>query len=233
MLTRATRAAAALMVPARTGSPGPLSTGSDSPVSHDSSRLELPEMISASSGTRSPGAMTMVSPTATLSMATASCFPSRTTVACRGARSMSLRMAADAERLVRASRYFPSVMKTRIIPASMNCMPCRPATQSAMPAPYAAVVPKATSVSMLADRLRSRRAAPARNGQPTYPCSTVASAACSSWLAGAWAPAKCRATRTTTIAPLTTSRRSQPASSRGRFRLVGRGGVDPRSIPGG
>ena len=57
-ITRAVSEPCPLIVPARILSPEDLSTGIDSPVSQDSSRLDLPEMTSASSGTFSPGRTT-------------------------------------------------------------------------------------------------------------------------------------------------------------------------------
>ena len=48
-----------LTEPAGTGSPGPTSTGIDSPVTADASMLDRPSVTTASVGTRSPAATTM------------------------------------------------------------------------------------------------------------------------------------------------------------------------------
>ena len=57
-------------VPANSSSPSFFSTGTDSPVSADSLRSEVPRRITASTGTRSPGRTTRVSPGRTSSAGT-------------------------------------------------------------------------------------------------------------------------------------------------------------------
>lgn len=78
-----------VMVPAKTGSPGSFSTGSDSPVSGDSSTAEPPSTTLPSTGMRSPGRTTTTSPTTTSEARTVSSTPPRSTTAVLGARSIS------------------------------------------------------------------------------------------------------------------------------------------------
>jgi hypothetical protein len=64
-VTRAWRAPSRFKVPPITGSRMVLVTGTDSPVKLDSSTLAIPSRTSPSSGMRSPGRTTTVSPTIT------------------------------------------------------------------------------------------------------------------------------------------------------------------------
>ena len=94
-------------VPPMTRAPTIFSTGSDSPVSIDSSTAEAPLTTSPSTGIRSPGRTRMRSPAITCSIGTSSSRPSRSTRASFGCRSASARSAAEVCRLARASKVFP------------------------------------------------------------------------------------------------------------------------------
>ncbi len=79
----------------------------DSPVIMDSSIADWPSRMTPSTGTFSPGRTTTTSPTFTCSTGTSTSFPSRMTVAIRGARSMRRRMASEALPLAFSSKYRP------------------------------------------------------------------------------------------------------------------------------
>ncbi len=101
-----------LTVPPITRAPTPFSTGSDSPVSIDSSTALAPLSTSPSTGTRSPGRTTTTSPPRTLSTgtSTSAVAPSgvgRTTRAVFGCSAASARSACDVCRFARASNAFP------------------------------------------------------------------------------------------------------------------------------
>ncbi len=100
-----------------TQSPRPFSTGTLSPVMADSSTAAEPSTTTPSTGTDSPARTITRSPTRTSSVGTSVSSPSRTTVAVLGARSMSAAMASVVRPLARASKYLPSVMRVRIMPA--------------------------------------------------------------------------------------------------------------------
>ncbi|OQA64374.1 MAG: hypothetical protein BWY37_02068 [Firmicutes bacterium ADurb.Bin262] len=106
-----------LTLPAKTRSPGCLSTGMLSPVSADSSTAEAPSAITPSTGMLWPGRITTTSPTATSSTGISACPPPRSTVAVLGARSRSFAMACVVLLFERASRYLPRVMSVRIVAA--------------------------------------------------------------------------------------------------------------------
>ena len=103
------------MVAPTTPSPGPLSTGTLSPVIIDSSTAEVPLRTSPSTGIFSPGLTRTMSPGLTCSTGTSISSPSRTTVAVRGARSASLLMACDARPRARSSRKRPRSIRVIII----------------------------------------------------------------------------------------------------------------------
>jgi len=96
-----------LSVPPMTSSPASLRTGIGSPVSIDSSTAEAPSTTTPSTGTFSPGRTRTRSPTATAAMGTSVSTPSRTTLAVRGCRPMSLRTASPVWPLARASSRRP------------------------------------------------------------------------------------------------------------------------------
>ena len=82
-----------LMQPLITLAPTPITRGMDSPVSAAVSSCEEPSSTTPSSGTRSPGLMTIVSPTSTSYGSTSSSLPSRWRLAYSGA--MSIMSAID------------------------------------------------------------------------------------------------------------------------------------------
>jgi len=107
-----------LIVAALTASPGPFSTGMDSPVSALSSMELVPSSTTPSTGRLSPGRMRMTSPTTMASAATSRSPPSTsTTRAVLGARSMSFSSAPPVLALLRVSRYLPTVTSARMVPA--------------------------------------------------------------------------------------------------------------------
>ncbi len=103
------------MVAEITLSPTCLATGILSPVSADSSIAELPSTITPSTGMLCPGLITIMSPTTKSATGTSTSLPSLITVATLGARSISFAMASEVLPLERASRYFPKVMRPKII----------------------------------------------------------------------------------------------------------------------
>ena len=100
-----------------TVSPGPLSTGMDSPVRADSSTLDAPSSTTPSTGTDAPGRTSTKSPTCTCSTGSSTSPPSRRTVAVLGVKSISRAMAWPVLPLERVSIYLPRVIRVRIIPA--------------------------------------------------------------------------------------------------------------------
>ena len=106
-----------LIVALITSSPGCFSTGMLSPVIAASSTLVLPLRITPSAGIFSPGRTTISSPSVSSSTGTTTSAPSRTTVACFGARSISFSIALEVRPLERASSHFPKVIRVTIMPA--------------------------------------------------------------------------------------------------------------------
>src|SRR5690606_431219 len=100
-----------LMVAPTTSPPGPFATGMLSPVIMDSSTVERPSSTTPSTGIRSPGRTTMMSPTCTWAMGTSTSTPPWTTRAVLGCRPMSFLMAADVRPLAWASRSLPRRMR--------------------------------------------------------------------------------------------------------------------------
>ena len=94
----------ALIVAPATSSPGPTSTGTDSPVSMDWSIAELPDSTTPSVATFSPGRTTNRSPGRSSSTATSTSTPSRSTRASFAPSSSSARIAAPERRFARASK---------------------------------------------------------------------------------------------------------------------------------
>ncbi|KUE74007.1 hypothetical protein AUQ37_06870 [Candidatus Methanomethylophilus sp. 1R26] len=109
-----------LTVAPKTLSPAFFSTGTDSPVSIDSSTLDSPSRTVPSAGTDSPGLTSTVSPALRSSRGMTSSFPSFITVAFWGSRLMSPDTASLVFTFPTASRYFPIDMKAMIIPAESN-----------------------------------------------------------------------------------------------------------------
>ena len=101
-------APAVLTVAPITRSPGFFSTGNDSPVSIDSSTAPAPLRTSPSTGKRSPGRTSTMSPCRTLAMGTSVSRPSRRTLAVEGCSFASCRSARVVRLLARASMALPS-----------------------------------------------------------------------------------------------------------------------------
>ena len=106
-----------LMVAEIAVSPTSLYTGMLSPVMADSSRLDCPSSITPSTGTVSPGRTNTKSPFTSSSTGTITSLPSLKTFACFGAKSISFSIASLVFPLERLSKYFPTVINVRIIPA--------------------------------------------------------------------------------------------------------------------
>ncbi len=99
-------------------SPWLFSTGTLSPVMAASSTLEFPSSTVPSTGTRLPGFTRKMSPCFRSSVGISFSSPSSpSTTAVLGDRFMSLVMASLVLPLERLSRYFPTVISVRIIPA--------------------------------------------------------------------------------------------------------------------
>ena len=95
---------ALLIAPADTASPGATSTGIDSPVIAEVSRLDRPERTSPSVATRSPGRTSSTSPTAISLAGTEAEVPSRSTVAVSGTSFSSARSPPQARSIALSSR---------------------------------------------------------------------------------------------------------------------------------
>ena len=98
-------------------SPGFLSTGRLSPVRADSSTADSPSSKIPSTGILWPGFTWTMSPLSTSSAGISKTSPSRSTKAVLGARAMSREMASEVLPLERVSRYFPRVIRARIMAA--------------------------------------------------------------------------------------------------------------------
>ncbi|SHW48473.1 Uncharacterised protein [Mycobacteroides abscessus subsp. abscessus] len=136
-----------LIDPANTSSPGPASTGTDSPVMAETSSAVRPCPMMPSVATRSPGLTSIRSPIRNSVGATTISVPSRSTVASSGTSDNSAR----SPRRVRASEYSssPSLMENR--KASMAASPTSPR----ITAPTAAMVIRVpTPILPLASRVR-------------------------------------------------------------------------------
>ena len=103
-----------LIVAPTTSSPGPLSTGSGSPVSIASSTAEAPSTTRPSTGIFSPGRTTSRSPTRISSTGTSISPPSRSTRAVRAPISSRRRIADDVRPMALASNTLPSSTRARI-----------------------------------------------------------------------------------------------------------------------
>jgi hypothetical protein len=107
-VARTTSRPPALTVAPTTGSPGPTSTGTDSPVSIEASTAELPSSTTPSVAIFSPGRTTNLIPTASSSVgirsSTGPAAPSRRTATSLAPSSSSAFSAAPARRFERASK---------------------------------------------------------------------------------------------------------------------------------
>ena len=154
-------------LPAQAVAPAVLATGSDSPVSRDSSNAVSASSTAPSAGTPSPTATRTMSPTASAFSGTCSALPSaRSRVASAGRARASASTCADAIPRARCSSMrATSSRKTNITAASYQTW-VPPRTVSNRLAKYASRVEPAISVSMPRRRPRSSRHIPSRNGQP-------------------------------------------------------------------
>src|SRR4029450_4129209 len=105
-----------LTVAPTTASPGPTSTGTDSPVTVEASRALCPETITPSVATRSPGRTTNVSPTCSWEISTTVSPLAVRMMSSDGASSSNARTAAPDRRLARDSRQRPSRRNARVRP---------------------------------------------------------------------------------------------------------------------
>ena len=152
-------AASVLMEPAKTESPGPLFTGTLSPVTGLSSTPEVPSLISPSAGMRSPGRTSTVCPTARLVAGTSRVAP------------FISRSAVFGTRLARAripSRALPAATPSRTSPtAKRNTTRAASSAASMNNAPIAAIVirlsmVKGCPIRKAANALRATGATPIR-----------------------------------------------------------------------
>ena len=100
------------MAPA-TDTPGPTSTGTDSPVSIEASTADVPLSTTPSVATFSPGRTTNRSPTRSSATGTLVSTPSRSTVTSLAPSSISARSAAPARRFERFSNQRPAEQERR------------------------------------------------------------------------------------------------------------------------
>ena len=153
-LTRMSMRPSPLMLPPVSAAPGALVTGSGSPVSIDSSSWERPSCSTPSTGTRSPGNTTTLSPTNNSSTGTSACSPFfKITCASAGRSACSARIAAVVWRLARVSSHLPNITK-EITTAEASKYKCGMLPSCALhhnhtDKPQPALVPMATSKSML------------------------------------------------------------------------------------
>ncbi len=162
-VARTVIAAAVLSVPPETSAPAALSIGIDSPVSIDSSIALAPVTITPSTGILEAGLTITTSPTANSDAGTTNSLPSRTTVAVSGTRVSKDRNAAIARPRARASSNLPKRIKRISSSAvSKNRGPAKNKSGKVVRIEYryAALIPSATRVSMLAVRLRAAIHAP-------------------------------------------------------------------------
>ena len=164
-VVRTTTRPSRLSAPPVTCCPTSRATGRLSPVSSDSSRCVRPSMIWPSVGSRSPGRTTTSEPTRSADSGTSISTPSRRIRAVSGRRRRRASSDASVWRLARASIHLPSITSVMTVAAlsKYRCgiSPGRACHHSARLRPKAAVVPMATSRSMLPARA-FRAAQPAR-----------------------------------------------------------------------
>jgi hypothetical protein len=107
-----------LTVPAMTFAPASFSIGIDSPVTIDSSIEVCPSITAPSTGTRSPGRSSTVSPTRTSDTGTRTMLPSRSTFASAGVSSRSVRTASEEPRRAFISIQWPKRRKVASMTAA-------------------------------------------------------------------------------------------------------------------
>ena len=141
-----------LTVPLETGSPGPLSTGRDSPVITDWSMAVWPWRITPSTGMVSPGSTRSRSPTLTSSAGMIRSPPFSITRAVRGVRWTSFSIPARALATVRSSSRAPSCMMKATSPAAKISPMITEATR-AIDTSTSALMSKAVTRPMTASRI--------------------------------------------------------------------------------
>ena len=196
-------------------SPGPTSTGMDSPVSMEASTADSPSRTTASVAIFSPGRTAKVSPTRSSDTGTVRSVPSSaTTVACCAPRSSRAFRASPERDLARASSQRPSSRNVVTRAADSKYSWC---ADMSMPAPgwawavmpgsatrchsenrYAAATPRETSVSMVVDRCRAFTAVARWNGHAAHVTTGRASSAATHPQCGNWAPGTMDITNTGT-----------------------------------
>ena len=139
-------------VPLETSSPGPLSTGRDSPVITAWSMEVWPARITPSTGTVSPGRTRSRSPTWTSSAGITRSVPPDSTRAVRGVRWTSFSMPARALATVRSSSRAPSCMMKATSPAAKSS-PMHTEAMRAMDTSTSALMSKAVTRPMTASRM--------------------------------------------------------------------------------
>jgi hypothetical protein len=117
-VARTTSRPSRLTVAPATSSPGPTSTGSDSPVSSDRSSEDRPCSTTPSVASFSPGRTTNRSPTATASTGTGASVPSRSTMAVSAPSSSSWRRAWPERLRARLSSQRPNRIRTTMTAAT-------------------------------------------------------------------------------------------------------------------
>ena len=130
-VTRSRSAASALMDPANTGSPGPLTLGIDSPVTGLSSMPDIPSAISPSAGMRSPGRTRTIWPIERLSAGTSRTVSPSTRRAVFGTRLARARIPARARSAATPSRTSP-IAKRKMTIAASAAAPMNKAPPAAM-----------------------------------------------------------------------------------------------------
>ena len=117
-------------VPVYRWSPSSFSTGTASPVSIDSSTAVVPSVISPSTGTRSPGRNTIVSPLVTSAISILVGSPFRMITAVAGCKPISFLIASEVLPRALASSHRPSSMRPIIAADTSKYVPveCDPPT---------------------------------------------------------------------------------------------------------
>ena len=139
-------------VPLDTSSPGPLSTGRDSPVITAWLTEVCPDTTRPSTGTVSPGRTRSRSPTFTSPAGMIFSAPPSITRAVRGVRCTSLSMPARALATVSSSRRPPSCMMNATSPAAKSS-PMMTDAMSAMDTSTSALMSNAVTSPMTASRM--------------------------------------------------------------------------------
>ena len=153
-LTRISTRPSPLMLPPVSAASASLVTGKGSPVSIDSSTCVRPSSRTPSTGTRSPGNTTTRSPNSNSPTGISACSPFfKITCANAGRSACRARMAAVVWRLARVSSHLPSIT-SEITTAEASkyrwgMLPASALSHSHTDSPQPALVPMATSKSML------------------------------------------------------------------------------------